>query len=140
MKLNKKAAGSTELSLIVFGLIFMLLLNISLGFIIDSSLINNYDVESTISGYINESMDLGIILSSAVTGLLWFVDLFFSVFGVNFIAVITILPLWMTTVLVLYNSLITFAIIMYLVDRIWIGQRMKTYINIKHYNINMRKI
>ena len=121
MKLNKKAAASTELSLIVFGLIFMLLLNISLGFIIDSSLINNYDVESTISGYINESMDLGIILSSAVTGLLWFVDLFFSVFGVNFIAVITILPLWMTTVLVLYNSLITFAIIMYLVDRIWIG-------------------
>jgi len=123
MKLNKKGfvGGSIELSLIIYGLIFMLLLNISLGFVIDETLISSYDIEDNINDYVNDTLDLGILLGSAVTGLLWMVSVFFSIFGINFIAVITILPTWMTGLFILYNSLISFAIIMYFVDRLWLG-------------------
>jgi len=121
MKSKKAVSSSIELSVIIFGLIFMTFLNISLGFVLDSSLVSNYDPEATISEYVNNELDLGIVLGSAVTGLLWLINIFFSIFGVNFVGVITILPLWVGSIFLLLNTLISFSIIMYFVDRIWIG-------------------
>jgi len=102
----------------------MTLLNVSLGFISESIYnveFTNYETENTISNYVNDELDFGYIGGSVVTGLLWVVSVFFSLFGINFIAVISLLPLWLTTLFLLLNTITAFSIIMYFVDRIWIG-------------------
>lgn len=119
MFLSKKGSV-TELGIILFGIIFLSLLNFSLGYVLDSSIVSNYDAETTVSDYV-ETLDFGIMGSALATALLSVVTLFFSVFGINFVASISVLPSALIVFFTLFNGIIIFALIMYLVDRFWIG-------------------
>jgi hypothetical protein len=112
--------GSIEFKVILYGLIFMVITNISLGYIIDESMITNYDAETEVSDYV-DSLDLGWFSGGALSLILSISSLFFSLFGVDFILMIEVLPTFMLTILTFFNVLIVFSLIMYLIDRIWIG-------------------
>lgn len=96
----------------------MALLNISLGFIIDSSLIENYDQQQVIDDLTSE---LGAIAGFITNALLDIGQFLFGLFGVDFIASITILPLWVISLLVLYNIIVSIMVVFYIVDRLWVG-------------------
>lgn len=117
---NKKGSGSTELNIIIFGVIFLFLTNISIGFVLDSY-VEGSSVETSVESYVNDELDLGVILGSFVTAILWIFTIFFGLFGVNFIGALILLPSWFLGMIGLINAIIIFAIIMYFVDRIWIG-------------------
>lgn len=116
---NKKGAV-TELSVIIFGIIFISLLNLSLGFILDSSLVSSYDPEVTVIEFV-DSLDLNFFYTGMLIGLLTIVNLFFSLFGVNFVSAISVVPTLFITLIGLFNSIVIFALIMYLINRLWIG-------------------
>lgn len=116
--MNKK--GSTELNIVIFGVIFLFLTNVSLGFVIDTY-VEGSDLETSVDSYVNDTLDLGVILGAFVSGILWVITIFFSLFGVNFIGALIILPIWVLGFLAIINSLVIFALIMYFVDRLWIG-------------------
>lgn len=109
---------SLELKIIINSLIFMALLNISLGFIIDASLIDNYDQQQVINDLTGE---LGTVAGFITSTLLDVGQFLFSLFGVDFIASISILPVWVITLLVLYNVIVAIMVVFYIIDRVWVG-------------------
>lgn len=112
--------GNIEYSIILFGLIFMLLTNISLGYVIDDDLIEIYDVEDNVDDFI-DSLDLGTVSSTLLGVILSAVSKFFGLFGVNFIATISILPGFVSALIGFLNALVVVSIVMYLIDKLWIG-------------------
>lgn len=116
---NKK--GTMELSIILFGLVFTLIMNIFLSFALNSGIVTDYDAEATIEEYVNSELDLGITLSVVITGLLWVISVFFGIFSINFVSFISVLPTFMISIYSFFNALLCFSIIMYFVDKIWIG-------------------
>lgn len=116
MKNNKKGQTS-ELGIIIFGLIFITLSNIAIGFILDSSFVDTNDGENTISGYV-DSLDVGVFVGVVLTGIITLASLFFSIFGVDFIVAITVLPLWTLGLYALINGIILFALLMYFYDQL----------------------
>ena len=119
--MNKKASGSVELNIIIFGLIFMTLLNISLGFILDSNLYETKNISDDISNYVYTGLGATALFAPFLLILVAILSLFFSLFGVSFIIAISVLPLWVSAIILLLNALVIFSIIMYFVERLWIG-------------------
>jgi len=117
MLLNNKK-GSVELKVIIFSLIFMTILNIMLGQILDPSLVTDYNQDQAINEIVSE---LGAVSGFITSALLNIAIAIYSIFGVDFILAITVLPTIVVTLLTLFNAIVTFSIVFYLVDRIWIG-------------------
>jgi len=111
---NNKA--NTEFKIVIFGFIFMILLNISLGFIIDPSQIQNFNEQDVIDDIVSE---LGLISGTITSIILNMGILFFGLFGINFIAGIVILPPIVLSLITFFNLLVTFSLIFYIVEKIW---------------------
>lgn len=118
MKFNKK--GSTEYKVIIFGIMFMAILNIFLGYMVDYSIgtITDYDAETAISEL---TADMGYLSSWITEVLLEVGAIVFGIFGIDFVGAIYVLPLWAGGLLLLFNYAIVFTVIFYIVDRFWIG-------------------
>lgn len=62
------------------------------------------------------------ILFNLMFGLIFFfVELFFSIFGISFISNIIIMPLWFNTLLFVYVMVVFYSLVMLLIGKLWIG-------------------
>lgn len=115
---NKKGTGSVEFKVILFGLIFMTILNITLGLIVDPSMIQDYDQQEQADELVSE---LGPVGGFFANSLLSIGVTVYGIFGVDFIAVVTVLPTFVLVLINLLNTVVVFSLIFYLVDRLWLG-------------------
>lgn len=111
---------SLEYKTIVGGLIFMVLLNLVMGLVVNPDTIEGFDEKAVIREW-SDGISSFSFISFTSRVLLNVANNVFSVFGVNLIASILLLPWWLNTLLILYNLIIVFAVIFYLIDRLWIG-------------------
>ncbi|MFW6377221.1 MAG: hypothetical protein ACOCZ5_01120 [bacterium] len=114
MKYNKK--GVIELRIVIVGLITMLILNGVVGL-----LTPNYSLQDRQETLDELTDEMGVLSSTIVDTILALGSGLFSLFGVDFIASIDVLPTWFISFLVVYNVIVIFSFIMYLVDRFWFG-------------------
>lgn len=107
-----------EFRMVMFGVIFMFILNTLLVLFVSPDQIQDFNQDSVIEDITDE---LGAVSGFITSALLNIGIAMFGLFGIDFIAYVSVLPLWVLSALTLYNIIIVFALIFYLVDRIWVG-------------------
>ena len=112
--------GSTELKFIVFGAFFFVILGTLLNQTFPAVETNSFDQQEVINE-LTSSENLGT-LSGFITGALLNIGLaLFGLFGIDFIGAIIGLPAWINVLLGVFMTIYTIFVIMYLIDRLWVG-------------------
>lgn len=123
---------SVETKILISGLFFFALFGILIGLILPeelqntASLSNVTDQLNPITGTTIADIPilgnvLQVIFDVVLTVIFFLIDTMFSIFGVDIISGIVILPAWLNTLLLLYSVVIFYCLIMIIIDRIWIG-------------------
>ena len=122
--------ASTELKIVLFVTFFMFLFNLFIGLVVSQSSISLSDKDAYLNNIQNSFIDeegnfleqlAGYITGNFITGIFIIASAYFSLFGVDFILLIDVLPTWFNSIFVLFNITGLFAVVFYIIDRIWIG-------------------
>ena len=110
--------GSTELKFVIFGAFFFVILGTLLNQTFPAVETNSFEQQSIIDDLTSE---LGAVSGFITAALLNIGLALFGLFGIDFIGVIVGLPAWINFLLGVFMTLYTIFVIMYLVDRLWLG-------------------
>lgn len=124
--------GSLEFNVVITLLFFNFFVGIGLNHMVPDQKVEDLtktDVVNNIYGLEEENerdeeLELGFF-GSIGWNVVWFfislTDLYFMIFGVDIIGGLTILPSFISATIILLNYTLLFSMIMYLVNRFWVG-------------------
>ena len=113
---SKKAAGFLEVNYLFTGLMFFFVFGLVLNMIIPEDEIEEKTFETVLEDLTEE---MGAVTGGVVATILSVGSLIFSIFGVSLISSVGVLPLWFSTLLSLYASIIVIFSISWFIT--WIG-------------------
>ena len=113
---SKKGAGFLEVNYLFTGLMFFFVFGLVLNITIPEDEVN----EKTFSSVLEDlTEEMGAISGTVVTAILSVGSFIFSIFGVSLISSVGVLPLWFSTLLSLYATIIVIFSISWLIT--WLG-------------------
>ena len=113
---SKKGAGFLEVNYLFTGLMFFFVFGLVLNMIIPEDEIDDKNFETVLEDLTEE---MGAVTGGVVATILSVGSLIFSIFGVSLISSVGVLPLWFSTLLSLYASIIVIFSISWLIT--WLG-------------------